>query len=41
MIQRHIGGVDLGLSYRHWSNARIKTPNVGMNFLGLQIQTTW
>src|SRR6266849_3210971 len=39
MIQRHIGGVYLGLSCRHWSNAGIKTPNIGMNFIGLQIQT--
>jgi hypothetical protein len=41
LIQRHIGGVDLGLSCRHWSNGGIRTPNVGMNFIGLQIQTTW
>ena len=41
LIQRHIGGVDLGLSYRHWSNAGIKTPNVGMNFIGVQVKATW
>jgi len=41
LIERHIRGLDLGLSYRHWSNAGLKTPNVGMNFLGLQIQVTW
>jgi hypothetical protein len=41
LIERHIRGLDLGLSYRHWSNAGLKSPNVGMNFLGLQIQVTW
>jgi len=41
LIERRIRGLDLGLSFRHWSNAGIKKPNVGMNFIGLQIQAMW
>jgi hypothetical protein len=41
LIERHVRGLDLGLSYRHWSNAGIKTPNVGMNFIGVQVKAMW
>ncbi len=40
-IKRRIGGLDLGVSYRHWSNAGIKFPNIGMNFLGVQLEHSW
>ena len=31
----------IGLSYRHWSNAYIKEPNFGMDFVGVQVQLKW
>lgn len=40
-LQRPIGNVAVALSYRHWSNARIKLPNGGMNFLGLELEYRW
>lgn len=40
-VQRHIGDAGVALSFRHWSNARIKLPNGGMNFLGLELEYRW
>lgn len=40
-IQRQFGTFGLALSFRHWSNARIKQPNGGMNFLGLELEHHW
>jgi hypothetical protein len=38
MIRYNAKGLNIALSYRHWSNANIKEPNYGMDFLGLQIE---
>jgi hypothetical protein len=40
-VQRRIGDVGAALSFRHWSNGRIKLPNGGMNFLGLEFEYRW
>ncbi len=40
-VQRPIGNLRVALSYRHWSNARIKQPNGGMNFLGVELEHRW
>lgn len=37
-LQRRFGEVGVALSFRHWSNARIKLPNGGMNFLGVELE---
>lgn len=41
MLRKDVGGFSVALSYRHWSNGRIKRPNVGMNFIGVQIAVEW
>jgi len=38
MVRYNAKGLNIALSYRHWSNAYIKEPNYGMDFLGLQIE---
>ena len=39
MIEHKSGNSTVALSYRHWSNAYMKLPNLGMDFLGLQVKT--
>ncbi len=41
LIQRRIADTNVALSYRHWSNANIRQPNLGMDFVGLQVEKTW
>lgn len=41
MIQKNIGNLSFSLSYRHWSNASIKRPNYGMDFLGGHVEYSW
>lgn len=41
MAQRRVGNHGVALSYRHWSNANIKRPNYGMDFLGVQVDINW
>lgn len=41
MVHRRIGRGGVALSYRHWSNAGLKKPNLGMDFIGLQIDIDW
>ena len=38
MIRHEAKGMNIALSYRHWSNAFIKTPNFGMDFIGFQVE---
>src|SRR5216684_36750 len=38
MVRHEAKGLDFALTYRHWSNAFIKAPNYGMDFLGFQIE---
>jgi hypothetical protein len=40
-VRQQFGKVGAALSYRHWSNGRIKLPNGGMNFLGLELEYHW
>ena len=37
MVRRQFGNHGIALSYRHWSNAYIKRPNYGMDFLGIEM----
>jgi len=41
MVRRQFGNHGIALSYRHWSNAYIKRPNYGMDFLGVQMDLNW
>ena len=41
LIQKNVGNLSFSLSYRHWSNAFIKRPNYGMDFLGGHIEYKW
>lgn len=41
MVQQRIANVDIAVSYRHWSNADLKEPNLGMDFIGLQMEQKW
>lgn len=41
MLQQRIANVDIAVSYRHWSNADLKEPNLGMDFIGLQMEQKW
>jgi len=41
MVRRQFGNHGIALSYRHWSNAYIKRPNHGMDFLGVEIDLNW
>lgn len=41
LIEQRIANVNLALSYRHWSNADFKSPNLGMDFVGVQISQQW
>ncbi|MEE9595841.1 MAG: acyloxyacyl hydrolase [Acidiferrobacterales bacterium] len=41
MARRQFGNHGIALSYRHWSNAYIKRPNYGMDFLGVQMDLNW
>ena len=41
MLQHRLSDFDIALSYRHWSNANIKSPNLGMDFIGVQIEHSW
>jgi len=41
MVRKQFGNHGIALSYRHWSNAYIKRPNYGMDFLGVQMDLHW
>jgi len=41
MVRKQFGNHGIALSYRHWSNAYIKRPNYGMDFLGVQMDLNW
>jgi hypothetical protein len=41
MVRTEFGNHGIALSYRHWSNAYIKRPNYGMDFLGLEVDFNW
>lgn len=41
MLQHRLADFDIALSYRHWSNANIKSPNLGMDFIGVQVEHRW
>lgn len=41
MLQHRIADFDIALSYRHWSNANLKSPNLGMDFVGVQVEHSW
>lgn len=41
MFKQRIASLDIAVSYRHWSNANLKSPNLGMDFLGLQLEQKW
>lgn len=41
LIEQRIANVNVALSYRHWSNADFKSPNLGMDFVGIQISQQW
>ncbi len=41
MVRRQFGNHGIALSYRHWSNAYIKRPNHGMDFLGIELDLNW
>ncbi len=38
MARYEAKGLNIALSYRHWSNAYMKEPNRGMDFLGFQVE---
>ena len=38
LFQQRIARLDIALSYRHWSNANLKPPNLGVDFVGLQFE---
>lgn len=40
-VQQPVGKLGIALSFRHWSNGRIKLPNGGMNFFGLELEHHW
>lgn len=41
MLRKQLGRYGIALSYRHWSNANIRKPNYGMDFLGVQADFNW
>lgn len=41
LLQQRFGSFDVAVSYRHWSNADLKEPNLGMDFIGLQMEQKW
>lgn len=41
VLRRDIAGTNLALSYRHWSNAGIRYPNRGMDFIGFGLSHSW
>lgn len=41
MLQHRLADFDIALSYRHWSNANMRSPNLGMDFVGVQIEHSW
>ncbi len=41
LIQKNVGNMSFSVSYRHWSNAFIKRPNHGMDFLGGHLEYKW
>jgi hypothetical protein len=41
MVRKGFGSHGIALSYRHWSNAYIKRPNRGMDFLGIEMDLNW
>ena len=41
MLQHRVADFDIALSYRHWSNANMRSPNLGMDFIGVQVEHRW
>lgn len=41
LLQHRVADFDIALSYRHWSNANIRSPNLGMDFVGVQVEHSW
>lgn len=41
MAQKNLGNLSIAVSYRHWSNASMKRPNLGMDFLGGHLEYKW
>lgn len=41
MLQHRLADFDIALSYRHWSNANVRRPNLGMDFVGVQVEHRW
>lgn len=41
MVRGRFGNHGIALSYRHWSNAYIKRPNHGMDFIGVEMDLHW
>lgn len=41
LVQKRFADTNIALSYRHWSNANIKLPNLGMDFVGFQMEKKW
>lgn len=40
-LRREIIGIDMAVSYRHWSNAGLRQPNRGMDFVGFVVTRRW
>lgn len=38
MLRYLTQGTEMAVSYRHWSNADMKAPNLGMDFIGVQVK---
>lgn len=41
LLQHRLADFDIALSYRHWSNANMRSPNLGMDFVGVQVEHSW